>query len=79
MCIMDLTLKLGGLMTSTTRIKEIRKELFEYGADPYQIAAEAIDRGDRLLEQVNRLQKVLSQVPDLSARGQHCSDSYLTH
>ena len=66
-------------MTSTTRIKQIRKDLFDYGADPYQIAAEAIDRGDRLLEQVNRLQKVLSQVPDLSAHEQHCSGSCLTH
>ncbi len=66
-------------MTSTTRIKQIKKDLFDYGADPYQIAAEAIDRGDRLLEQVNRLQKVLSQVPDLSAHEQHCSGSCLTH
>ena len=60
-------------MTSTTRIKQIRKDLFDYGADPYQIAAEAIDRGDRLLEQVTRLQKVLSQVPDLEVLGPHCS------
>ena len=66
-------------MTSTTRIKQIKKDLFDYGADPYQIAAEAIDRGARLLEQVNRLQKVLSQVPDLSAHEQHCSGSCLTH
>ena len=65
-------------MTSTTRIKQIRKDLFDYGADPYQIAAEAIDRGDRLLEQVTRLQKVLSQVPHLKKNGQHCSGSCLT-
>ena len=66
-------------MTSTTRIKEIRKELFEYGADPYQIAAEAIDRGDRLLDQVTYLQNVLAQVPDLSIHEPHYSDSCLTH
>ena len=60
-------------MTSTTRIKQIKKDLFDYGADPYQIAAEAIERGDRLLEQVTRLQTVLSQVPDLEVHGQHCS------
>ena len=61
-------------MASTTRINKIRNSLFECGADPYQIAAEAIDRGDRLLDQVNRLQKVLSQVPDLEVLGPHCSE-----
>ena len=54
-------------MPTTTRIKQIKKDLFEYGADPYQIAAEAIERGDRLEAHVNRLQKVLSQVPELAS------------
>tara|TARA_Y100001963_G_scaffold157028_1_gene252114 strand:- start:1472 stop:1702 length:231 start_codon:yes stop_codon:yes gene_type:complete len=74
---MILTLKLGGLMTSTTRLKQIRRDLLDYGADPYQIAAEAVERGDRLLEQVNRLQKALSQVPGLEGHEQHCSGNSL--
>ena len=57
----------------TTRTQQIKESLRTYGADPYQIAAEAIERGDRLAAHVNRLQKALSQVPDLKAHEQHCS------
>ena len=57
----------------TTRTQQIKKDLQCYGVDPFQVAAEAIERGDRLLDQVNRLQTVLAQVPDLKVRGQHCS------
>ncbi|ANS05211.1 hypothetical protein [uncultured Mediterranean phage] len=57
----------------TTRTQQIKESLQTYGADPYQIAAEAIERGDRLAAHVNRLQKVLSQVPDLEVHEQHCS------
>ena len=57
----------------TTRTQQIKESLRTYGADPYQIAAEAIERGDRLAAHVNRLQKALSQVPDLEAHEQHCS------
>ena len=62
-------------MTKTAH--QIRKDLIEGGADPFQIAAEAIDRSNRLMEQVTRLEKVLSQVPEVSTRGQHCSGSCL--
>ena len=57
----------------TTRTQQIKESLQTYGADPYQIAAEAIERGDRLAAHVNRLQKALSQVPDLVVDEQHCS------
>jgi hypothetical protein len=57
----------------TTRTQQIKKDLQCYGVDPFQIAAEAIERGDRLAAHVNRLQKVLDQVPDLKAHEQHCS------
>ena len=57
----------------TTRTQQIKESLRTYGADPYQIAAEAIERGDRLAAHVNRLQKALSKVPDLEVHGQHCS------
>ena len=57
----------------TTRTQQIKKDLQCYGVDPFQIAAEAIERGDRLAAHVNRLQKALSQVPDLEVHGQHCS------
>tara|TARA_B100000131_G_scaffold264427_1_gene261676 strand:- start:376 stop:570 length:195 start_codon:yes stop_codon:yes gene_type:complete len=57
----------------TTRTQQIKESLKTYGADPYQIAAEAIERGDRLAAYVNRLQKALSQVPDLEVHEQHCS------
>ena len=57
----------------TTRTQQIKERLQTYGADPYQIAAEAIERGDRLAAHVNRLQKALSQVPDLEVHEQHCS------
>ena len=57
----------------TTRTQQIKESLQTYGADPYRIAAEAIERGDRLAAHVNRLQKALSQVPDLEVHEQHCS------
>ena len=57
----------------TTRTQQIKESLQTYGADPYQIAAEAIERGDRLAAHVNRLQKALSQVPDLEVHEQRCS------
>ena len=57
----------------TTRTLQIKESLQTCGADPYQIAAEAIERGDRLAAHVNRLQKALSQVPDLEVHEQHCS------
>tara|TARA_Y100001973_G_scaffold43449_1_gene64689 strand:- start:401 stop:595 length:195 start_codon:yes stop_codon:yes gene_type:complete len=56
----------------TTRIQQIKESLQTFGADPYQIAAEAIERGDRLAAHVNRLQKALSQVPDAKAHEQQC-------
>ena len=56
----------------TTRIQQIKESLQTFGADPYQIAAEAIERGDRLAAHVNRLQKVLAQVPDAKAHEQQC-------
>ena len=60
-----------------TSTRQLRKDLIEGGVDPFQIAAEAIDRSNRLQEQVMRLEKVLSQVPELSTRGPHCSGSCL--
>ena len=45
----------------TTRTQQIKKDLQCYGVDPFQIAAEAIDRGDRLALQVKRLEAVISQ------------------
>ncbi len=60
-------------MPSTTRTRQITESLKAGNVDPFEIAAEAIERGDRLLDQVNRLQKILAQVPDLKVRGPHCS------
>lgn len=65
-------------MPKTTRTHQIKESLLTYGADPYQIAAEAIERGDRLAALVNRLQKVLSQEPDSKAHEQQCFDSCLS-
>ena len=36
--------------------EQIKKELISSGADPFQIAAEAIERGDRLLAHIQRLE-----------------------
>lgn len=63
------------MSTSTTR--QLRNQLIQGGVDPFQIAAEAVDRSNRLQEQVNRLERVLSQVPELATRGPHCSGSCL--
>lgn len=57
--------------------RQLRQQLIDCGADPFQIAAEAVERSERLAAQVNRLEKVLSQVPALSAREPHCSGSCL--
>jgi hypothetical protein len=62
-------------MTKTAH--QIRKQLLQGGVDPFQIAAEAIDRSNRLMEQVTRLEKILAQVPGVSTRGPHCSGSCL--
>lgn len=45
----------------TTRTQQIKKDLHHGGADPFQIAAEAIDRGDRLALQVKRLEAIINQ------------------
>ena len=63
------------MSTSTTR--QLRNQLIQGGVDPFQIAAEAVDRANRLQEQVNRLEQVLAQVPELATRGPHCSGSCL--
>ena len=58
----------------TTRTQQIKKDLQCYGVDPYEVAAEAIERGDRLALQVTRLEKVINQIkPDLTKASQHCS------
>ena len=41
-------------MKSST--EQIKKDLISSGADPFQIAAEAIERGDRLLARIQRLE-----------------------
>ena len=43
--------------------KQIRKDLLQGGADPFLVAAEAVERSERLMAQSTRLEKVLSQVP----------------
>jgi len=45
----------------TTRTQQIKKDLHHGGVDPFQIAAEAIDRGDRLALQVKRLEAIIDQ------------------
>ena len=45
----------------TTRTQQIKKDLHHGGVDPFQIAAEAIDRGDRLALQVKRLESIINQ------------------
>ena len=45
----------------TTRTQQIKKDLQCYGVDPFQIAAEAIERGDRLALQVKRLEAEINQ------------------
>lgn len=61
----------------STSTRHLRNQLIQDGADPFLIAAEAIDRSNRLQEQVTRLERVLSQVPGLTTRGPHCSGSCL--
>ena len=36
--------------------EQIKESLITSGADPFQIAAEAIERGDRLLAHIQRLE-----------------------
>ena len=45
----------------TTRTLQIKESLQTCGADPYQIAAEASERGDRLALQVKRLEAIINQ------------------
>ena len=45
----------------TTRTQQIKKDLHHGGVDPFQIAAEAIERGDRLALQVKRLEETINQ------------------
>ena len=45
----------------TTRTQQIKKDLHNGGVDPFQIAAEAIERGDRLALQVKRLESIINQ------------------
>jgi|TARA_R100000278_G_C5389488_1_gene135533 hypothetical protein len=45
----------------TTRTQQIKKDLHHGGVDPFQIAAEAIERGDRLALQVKRLEAIIDQ------------------
>ena len=45
----------------TSRTQQIKKDLHHGGVDPFQIAAEAIDRGDRLALQVKRLEAIIDQ------------------
>ena len=44
-----------------TRTQQIKKDLHHGGVDPFQIAAEAIERGDRLALQVKRLEAIIDQ------------------
>ena len=47
------------LMKSST--DQIKKDLISKGADPFQIAAEAIERGDRLLAHIQRLESSIQK------------------
>tara|TARA_R100000742_G_C4262850_1_gene80695 strand:+ start:558 stop:713 length:156 start_codon:yes stop_codon:yes gene_type:complete len=38
---------------------QIKKSLITSGADPFQVAAEAIERGDRLLAHTQRLEEMI--------------------
>ena len=40
---------------------QIKKDLISKGADPFQIAAEAIERGDRLLAHIQRLESSIQK------------------
>ena len=71
--ILSLTYRSEAVMSTNSKVQQIKKNLREFGADPFLIAAEAIERGDRLADQVNRLQQVLAQVPDLTIHEPHCS------
>jgi len=46
------------MQLSTEQIKE---ELISSGVDPFQIAAEAIERGDRLLAHIQRLESTIQK------------------
>ena len=71
--IFNLTCRSEAVMSTNSKVQQIKKDLREFGADPFLIAAEAIERGDRLADQVNRLQQVLAQEPDLTIHEPHCS------
>ena len=51
----------------TSKALEIRAQLFESHADPFLIAAEAIERSDRLFDELTRIQKdcaCIKKAPD---------------
>jgi|TARA_E500000305_G_scaffold48474_1_gene37901 hypothetical protein len=39
--------------------EQIKESLITSGADPFQVAAEAIERGDRLLAHTQRLEEII--------------------
>ena len=46
------------MQLSTEQLKE---ELISSGVDPFQVAAEAIERGDRLLAHIQRLESTIQK------------------
>ena len=59
--ILSLTYRSEAAMSTNSKVQQIKKDLQCYGVDPFQIAAEAIDRGDRLALQVKRLEATINQ------------------
>lgn len=56
------------------KASQIKEDLMSSGADIFAIAAEAIERGDRLALQVSRLEKTLRQIKlDPVSCEAHCS------
>ena len=41
--------------------EQIKKDLIYSGVDPFQVAAEAIERGDRLLAHIQRLESTIQK------------------
>ncbi len=64
---------------ATDKTEQIRDDLREGGVDPFLIAAEAVERSERLMAQIKRLEKVLSQVPGLSTHEPRNSDLFQLH
>lgn len=44
-----------------TSTEQIKQDLISSGVDPFQIAAEAIERGDRLLAHIQRLESSIEK------------------